>query len=97
MAPRKKDETAATEQMQLPEEQALVAPPAADAPAQPPESNEQGPASPDAPEPPRMVRALFLTNVKHNLDYYDAGQKNDLPEDVFVTLMRAKAVRLIGE
>lgn len=43
------------------------------------------------------VRALCLTNVKHNQDYYRAGDKLDLPQDVFHVLMAAKAIRPLGE
>ncbi|WP_028559024.1 hypothetical protein [Paenibacillus pinihumi] len=71
----------------------------ADAPAIP---DGQGPEdnSTDLTEPVESlptVRAICLTNVKHNRDLYRAGQKLDLPEDVFDTLHEAKAVRRLGE
>lgn len=59
------------------------------APTPPPEP----PAPPTPPEPIRTVRALFLTNCSHNRDRYQAGQKEDLPEDIFNILFAAKAVR----
>ncbi|MBJ6360867.1 hypothetical protein ACFOQM_06085 [Paenibacillus sp. GCM10012307] len=43
------------------------------------------------------VRVEFLTNVKHDNEFYRAGQREDLQEDVFLTLNAAKAVRRLGE
>lgn len=45
----------------------------------------------------KTIRVEFLTNCTHNRDRYHAGQKTDLPEDVFDALSKAKAVRRLGE
>lgn len=62
------------------------------APQNSPEGKDQFP-----PDPPQTVRVEFLTNVKHDRDFYRAGQRGDLPEQVFETLQAAKAVRRLGE
>lgn len=43
------------------------------------------------------IRVEFLTNCTHNRDRYQAGQRADVPEDVFDALSKAKAVRRLGE
>lgn len=49
------------------------------------------------PEPQETIRVEFLTNCTHNRDRYNAGQRESLPEDVFEILLKAKAVRRLGE
>ncbi|RJX40878.1 hypothetical protein D3P09_02310 [Paenibacillus pinisoli] len=61
------------------------------APENSPEHNDH------SQDPPQTVRVEFLTNVKHDTDYYRAGQREDLPKQVFDTLLAAKAVRRLGE
>lgn len=48
-------------------------------------------------EMPELIPVVFLTNCTHNHDRYHAGQKEDLPDDVFEILLKAKAVRRLGE
>lgn len=45
----------------------------------------------------KTIRAIFLTNCTHNRDRYEAGQKEDLSEELFEVLYEAKAVRRLEE
>ncbi|MEC0310176.1 hypothetical protein P4H67_25815 [Paenibacillus lautus] len=65
-------------------------------PAQNPAGTSDGESTPEQ-EPQEMIRVEFLTNCTHNRDRYHAGQRESLPEGVFEILLKAKAVRRLGE
>jgi len=56
-----------------------------------------GPNAKEQPEQPTLVRAVFITNAKHDRTRYHAGQKVELPEDVYEVLLQAKAIRPVEE
>lgn len=93
---KKKDETAVTEQEQIKGETAATEQ-GENSSDEAAASEQQPPAPPEQPEPPVMVSVVCLTNIKHDKDFYQAGQRVDLPEEVFAALQRAKAVRRIGD
>ncbi|MFH5185731.1 hypothetical protein ACHHV8_25495 [Paenibacillus sp. TAB 01] len=64
-----------------------------------PKANQGATQLPDAPPATQeeKIPAVFLTNCKHNRELYEAGQRVDLPEDVYAELLEAKAIRPIGE
>jgi hypothetical protein len=95
---RKKDETAETVQGLPPEEKIGVG--QGQAPGTSAEQDGEGnqsPVPPAPPEPPKTVRVEFLTNVKHNRELFQAGQRCEVPEAVYLELQAAKAVRQLGE